>query len=212
MGTDQQEWIDDSVLCWIDYETTGIDLQDPGVVPIEIGFMLTDMELTPLNLEWSGFSSLIDWGFKDIVVWDEYSPSALSAFPYHKLPPAQVVSDGLQPSAVAARMVELVKGATPEGARCILISDNIQFEWQLTKKLLAEHPTDPKVWPFHYCGWDTSVLQLVPDLGFVDPPDPPHRALPDTMGLWRAVQHAVKGTPKLGVDRSVYVGLPCGEA
>jgi oligoribonuclease (3'-5' exoribonuclease) len=214
MASDQKEWLDKSILCWIDYETTGVNLQDPKVVPIEVGFLLTDMQMCPLGdapgyeYKVNGFSSLIDWGFGNLETWKDWSEDALSAFPIHKITHAQIANEGLTPISVAEQMYTMIVDHTPEDGRCILISDNIQFEWQLTKQLMAQLPFDPAEWPFHYCGWDTSVLQLVPGLGFEDPPNPPHRAFDDARGLWIAARKALFGKDEKGIDRLMNVGVP----
>ena len=68
----------------------------------------------------------------------------------------------------------------------VLVSDNVQFEWAFTRRLveLAKQP-----WPFHYCGWDTSLLLEASGVG---DPKPAHRALADAGLLHRAIVRALE--------------------
>lgn len=208
MGTPFSEWKQNSILCWIDYETTGITIEDNTVVPIEVGFMFSDMDLKPLNLDGvQGFTTLIDWGFDGIKDWSEWGEEAVEAFPYHKLTPQAIVEQGMLADHAAVKMLDVVRRMTPEGGRCVMISDNIQFEWQFTKLLLEAHPAEPDAWPFHYCGWDTSVLQLVHEIQFRDPPDPPHRAMQDVIDLWMTARVALRGKTDKCLDRALNIGV-----
>lgn len=183
---DTGKWLSKSILCWLDYESTGVDFEDGSMLPIEIGLRLTDTRLGQLC---PGYGKYIRW---DALLgsrsWAEFSESADIAAGIHHIPFRVVREFGTHPTVVAREVRELVEKHTPEDGRCILISDNIQFEWKLTEMLMKQLPDNP--WPFHYCGWDTSVLQLVPGLGFEDPPDPPHSALGDITELLDAVQRA----------------------
>lgn len=206
MGTPFAEWKKDSMLCWIDYETTGVDIESYGVLPIEIGVLFTNMELEPIE---GAFTSLINWDFEELNSWEDLCDDAVSAFPFHKITPQEIVARGVGPEKVAAHFVKIVEMLKGNG-KCILISDNIQFEWQFTKMLLEAHPDGEGHWPFHYCGWDTSILALVPNLGFEDPPNPPHRAMQDTIDLWRTVRTTLYGPDKIGLDRQMNIGVVSG--
>lgn len=189
----EDAWMAKSRLCWLDYETTGVDLADPKVVPIELGYVITDIDLHPIDED----NLLINWGFDGIGQWSDYSDSAEYAYSVHKIGLEELCIHGTTPEDAAYCLHHASAYNKPEDGRMILISDNIQFEWNLTKQLMAKFwPVDSPMsppWPFHYCGWDTSVLQLVKEIEFNDPPNPPHRALPDVKLLLDTVRKALGG-------------------
>jgi oligoribonuclease (3'-5' exoribonuclease) len=172
-------------LFWIDYETTGIDMQDLDTVPIQVGVIVTDTKLNELDR----YESLIWFDeFNDYETWEEYSKAATLAFQIHGIYTKTCLEEGKSAAIVAKDLIDLATKHKVDGGRIILVSDNIQFEWQLTDILLREMVEHD--WPWHYCGWDTSILELVPELNFRDPEDPPHSALQDVEGLLKAARDA----------------------
>jgi len=157
-----------------DYETTGLAEDD---VPIEVGLVLCDSKWRKLE----SYDALIDSEFARSLPADRWE----GAFAVHGISQKEVRSYGSTPRAVAEGVVWLAKEWRPADGRLILLSDNIQFEWINTAWLL--HHVHLRVSDcFHYCGWDTSILSLY--TSFRDPENPPHRALPDALGLVHALR------------------------
>jgi oligoribonuclease (3'-5' exoribonuclease) len=194
LSKENQNWLDNSILCWLDYETTGVDLDKHTTYPIELGYVFTDTHFNTLmipNTTVSERSMLINWGFERFASWSDFSDDSVSAFGVHKIGIGEVQDKGVKPAEAALTMYQDATLITPPEGRCILVSDNIQFEWTLTKHIMATLPAHK--WPFHYCGWDTSILSLVPGLFFEDPKNTPHRALPDVHGLLNTVRKCLVG-------------------
>jgi len=193
-------------LCIIDYETTGVDTEND--MPIEVAFVITDLSL---NVE-DEYETCILWPEVELLashtrlpagspkseVGGGWKDGAAIAHNYHGIDFDELEEFG-QPAGVVAwvmsQMIKLHMAELNEDAeegvtnKIILISDNIQFEWAFTKRLLGINPSYTP-WPFHYCGWDTSILELVGGLGFKDPADPEHRAMGDVMGLLAELKKA----------------------
>jgi oligoribonuclease (3'-5' exoribonuclease) len=182
MGAGYDAWMENTTLCWLDYETTGV--QEVGDFPIEVGLIMTDIHLTRLE----SYQSLINWpAFQDYQTWP---PVWEGAYPIHGIRIQELRQDGAPPDVVASQMLTIARRyKDTDDQRVVLISDNIQFEWRNTRQLMNQLQGAP--WPYHYCGWDTSVLSLVPDINFQDPPHPQHRAMSDTIGMLTAVRKAL---------------------
>lgn len=159
---------------FIDFETTGLD---PGVdFPIEIGIVVTD--------EWFNlvetYTSLIDW-----IAYGYRNPEeSLPAYRVHGILPKTIFEKG-KPSTKVRTQVEKLAGRhrSKQGDLPVLVSDNLQFEWQFLNKLLDGSVTKL----FHYCGWDTSLLLEAAGVG---DPKPVHRALADAGLIHAAVVRA----------------------
>ena len=179
MGSGQVGWLGQTRLAWIDYETTGI--QDVGDLPIEVGIIITDCAMNRLD----SYTSLINWPtFEPMACWP---PAWHGAYAIHGISVGEVKREGRRAVTVAQDVYNLAEKHRPTDGRVVLVSDNVQFEWKYTK-LLLEQLRDDRPWPFHYCGWDTSILGIVPGLNFVDPVMPAHRAMSDAEGMLDAVQ------------------------
>ena len=171
------------VLCICDFETTGVDTHTD--LPIEVGCVFVDHELKELG----GYTALFKDGalfrFLDLrpdgPVWNE---AALEGAKYHKIIFEQLVKDGVA-SHVAAEVISgLCDEFRPEGGMVVLCSDNVQFEWHYMKHLFQG---TGRPWPFHYCGWDTSLL-----FEMTGTPEKPmeHRALPDAYLILATIREA----------------------
>lgn len=163
-----------------DFETTGIER---GAEPIEVGLIICD--------EWfrleSTFEALIaPANFLDIdnpEAWAWLDPQ-LGAYKVHGITPS-MLRGAPTTQAVGRQVTGLFDG---RGPRPVLVSDNIQFEWRFMEQLLdAAHAA----WPFHFCGWDTSLLLEAAGVG---DPIPAHRALRDAGLLHAAIVEALDRT------------------
>jgi len=172
---------DNVLLVFCDYETTGVPAADH--FPIEIGVIATDNRLHEL------------FEFEDMILWHDLTQTIESgeevwkepyqkAFEFHQITPSEYFRKSRHGLAVVRELMSRLRDIDPDhNKKWILISDNIQFEYQLTKKLFR---IAGKKWPFHYCGWDTSLFLDMTGIG--DPQDNPHRALADTRMLLDAVK------------------------
>lgn len=156
----------------IDYETTGIDTEKDD--PIEVGIIVTDSQFNLIET----YESLIkcDLAGRDLE-W-------LHAFKVHGITPDVLASRGIL-ACDAGRSIHSLAQKHTTSRKPILLSDNIQFEWAFTKKLLAGLE-----WPFHYCGWDSSLFL---ELAGVGDPKPAHRALADAGLLHAAILKSIGG-------------------
>lgn len=157
----------------IDYETTGLDpVKDD---PIEVGIIVTDERFNAIDT----FNWLIFPRGSDTPKW---GGSELYAYKVHGIHPDEF-QNALQPCVVGEAILKLAKRHTSkQGQKPVLVSDNIQFEWAFTKKLI------PGDWPFHYCGWDSSLLLEATGVG---DPKPVHRAFADAGLLHAAILKAL---------------------
>ena len=169
-----------------DFETTGITDNDH---PIEVGIIVCDEDFNFLD----SYSSLIAppddcFGTNDIGV-KHWSPRYVDAYKVHRIEPEKFSSFN-DANIVRQSVQSLVRLNTVDGRKPILVSDNIQFEWMHMKKLLGRDD-----WPFHYCGWDTSLFLEATGIG--DPRNVPHRALADCGRLYKAIIEALYKTSSL---------------
>lgn len=110
------------------------------------------------------------------------------AYKVHKIPAEDIVKAPPPESVVVdinSRLNKAVK-LLPEKEqkkKKIIVSDNIQFEYILMERLYKEFSVNKSEernnndWPFHYCGWDTSLLLELTGVG--DPNGVPHSAMGD---------------------------------
>lgn len=158
----------------IDYETTGIGEHD---VPIEVGIMVTDADWNHLDSASSFIASEYASGLTEEAWKEAQDIHGIEQDTIRFARPADRV-------AVMIKELSLVWRPKDEG-RLILLSDNIQFEWQHTQWVL-EHIGLRVQDLFHYCGWDTSILTKY--TSFKDPSGTRHRALSDVQGLVEELQ------------------------
>jgi oligoribonuclease (3'-5' exoribonuclease) len=158
----------------IDYETNGIDEDS---VPIEVGIIVTDEHFNAID----ALSTLIAFDHQD----GTWSAKDLHAFKVHGIHPNEFRDEGTYSAGSVRDMIrDLAKRHTSKtGQRPVLVSDNIQFEWKHTARLLGGEE-----WPFHYCGWDSSLLLEATGVG---DPKPAHRALADAGLLHAAILKAL---------------------
>lgn len=168
----------------IDFETTGIDTDND--CPIEVGIVITDEHFNATGF----YSSLIrPWGGDDGKMHDvaggrAWTESALGAYRVHGITPSML--DGAPETlTVVAQIEHNAKLATKNGRKPVLVSDNIQFEWAFLKGMFDFTGI---AWPFHYCGWDSSLLLEATGVG---DPKPAHRALADAGLLHAAIVKAL---------------------
>lgn len=176
---------EDVLLVFLDYETTGVPAAKH--YPIEIGVVTTDHNLDELfqfeaMIRWDG---LVNISSATSVEWAE---PYREGFRFHKIPANNYLKHNRHALAVAKELMGLLKAEDPDHKKkWVLTSDNIQFEYRLTEKLWSVVNFD---WPFHYCGWDTSLfLEMV---GVGDPANNPHRALADAQMLVEAVRDGAR--------------------
>jgi len=165
----------------IDYETTGIDTETDDA--IEVGIIVTDERFNAID----SYQSLILPPDERGVAW---SGSELHAFKVHGIHPDEfkvAKAHGLVALDIVALATKHLGKSKP-----VLVSDNIQFEWAFTKRLVAAAGRE---WPFHYCGWDSSLLLEATGVG---DPKPAHRALADAGLLHSAIVKALDRTSNIG--------------
>lgn len=157
-------------LALCDFETTGVNPDKDD--PIEVAVLLLDPTLHIVG----AYESLIQ---QEV----DLASDALLAYRVHGID-YRALKDAPSRASVAMGVRNLVARA-PKGARVVLCSDNIQFEWKLMERLLGCAGSG---WPFHYCGWDTSLLLETTGIG---DPKSAHRAMADVGLLYRAVLASV---------------------
>lgn len=175
---------------FIDYETTGVDMEK--LEPIEFGIVVTDEWLNVLATHDGLISHSID-----------VTEDKLRAFRIHGITPREANNDGENLKTVAMMFAKWAKGYTcPKGSKPVLVSDCLQFEWQITRRILKAIEVEIES-VFHFCGWDTSLL--LEASGVDDPVSVRHRALSDAGQIHRNVVRAlerigffdrVEGAPK----------------
>ena len=173
----------DVVLCVCDFETTGVDTNKD--LPIEVGCVFVDHELNELG----SYEALLKTdrlaSFTNLrpgsPVWNA---TAAEGAKFHKISFAEVARDGITWPDAAVAIKALCGRFRPEGGRVVLTSDNVQFEWHYMRQLFQVVPTS---WPFHYCGWDTSLL-----FEMTGTPEKPmaHRALKDAYLILDTIREA----------------------
>lgn len=161
-----------------DFETTGIDTAKDD--PIEVGIIVCNTDFAVV----ATYQSIIRDGSDGRSLCDD-----LPAYRVHGITPDERSSKGRVAADVADDVRQLAKQFTVGGRKPVLVSDNIQFEWQFMQRLV--HVTDH----FHYCGWDTSLLLEASGVG--DPYPVPHRALADAGLLHAAIVKALDRTRSL---------------
>ena len=189
------DWMKQNFYVFIDFETTGVPAE--AHYPIQVGMIVTDSMFQVVGT----YQSMIGWDdlikeIKEIkpLQWPEKYKDAEQ---YHKISVIRYNMEGNEnPNYVVVHTIQdilnkILQNYHIEDFRIILISDNIQFEWQLLRRMFREADSAP--WPFHYCGWDTSLL--LNTVGVGDPENPPHDALMDASGMHLAV---VRSLEKLG--------------
>lgn len=165
----------------INYETTGLGYELSE--PIEVGIIVCDHEFALIET-YQSLINLQNWRpAADFQSW-------LPAFKVHGISPSDYAA-APEPRYVGAAINNLAVRHSKNGSRPILVSDNIQFEWHWTRKLLELEKFD---WPFHYCGWDTSLFLEAAGVG---DPKPAHRALADAGLLHAAIVKALDRTRNL---------------
>lgn len=157
----------------LDYETTGIDTEKDE--PIEVGIIVTDENFNLVET----FDSLIR------PADPKWVDGQLYAYRVHGIHPSEF-EEAMDPDDVGHYIADLAAQHTKNGSRPVLVSDNIQFEWAFTRRLLAAAKAD---WSFHYCGWDSSLLLEATGVG---DPKPVHRALADAGLLHAAILRALE--------------------
>ena len=161
----------------LDYETTGFDAQTQ--FPIEIGCVLTDSEFRTLET----YETFIGWpglGSED----GHWLPEHQGAYNVHKIEWRDYIQSAVRFGDVVHQVKTMCQKHF-QGRKTILLSDNIQFEWGFTKKLFDEAG---ERWPFHHCGWDSSILLETTGVG---DPIPDHRAMRDVALLQAALIRAL---------------------
>lgn len=176
------------VIC--DFETTGINTDTD--YSIEIGIILTDEKFNVLET----YNKLIkdqDMIGKNNITNNEYcwNQKYIPAYNVHKIELKEIIENGIPPEMIRSDIMDMIhkyKHNTKD--KFILLSDNIQFEFNFMSKLFKESIHG---FPFHYCGWDSSLLlEVVTDVG--DPKNVPHRALPDAFRLYKNLIRALDRT------------------
>jgi len=162
----------------LDYETTGVDPNTDH--PIEVGIIVADGHFRLLET-YQAFIEVPD-GI------DPWAGDALGAFKVHGIFPEEWQSHSQPRAEVGSNILNLARKHTIKERRPVLVSDNIQFEWAFTKLLID---LTGERWPFHYCGWDSSLMLEATGVG---DPKPAHRALADAGLLHAAIVAALDRT------------------
>lgn len=164
-----------------DFETTGIS---DDADPIEVGIIECDEWFNIIGT----YQSLIRTDYVDNFMW---KPVAIAAYGIHKISP-DIIAGAPHRYDVGLDIYKRFRSSGKD--KPILVSDNIQFEWRFMDMLIraASQP-----WPFHYCGWDSSLL--LESVGINDP-TPVHRALQDAGLLHSCILSALDRTRSLRKD------------
>lgn len=172
----------DKKICFLlcDFETTGVDVSVD--YPIELGGLFLDSKLNILN----SVDTLIKLP-KDWIKENKNKRRYEDSFQYHKIniEDLELGIDYTQVSLLLSNKLSQLKNQGFE--KFILMSDNIQFEFSFMKKIYEMAGVH---FPFHYCGWDTSLLLELTDIG--DPKNVPHRAFADVGLLYKHLILSVK--------------------
>lgn len=172
----------------LDFETTGVDPDND--YPIEVGIVITDGYFFIKKF----YTSLIK--VRDLYLdGNKWKEDYMGAFKVHKIEPSELEQKGKPIDVVAKEILTLAQQYTVENRKPILLSDNIQFEYRFMKNLFAEANMS-KDFPFHYCGWDSSILLESTGIG---DPKPVHRALQDAMLIYTSVLRALQKVDGLPV-------------
>lgn len=171
-----------------DFETTGVD---PSIdYPIEVGIVVVNHRLEEKfryaeMIAWQPLLEAIERAGGD---WPELR---LEAFKFHKIPASNYVAQARRPELVVGAFMEFMQhhGGLSTPKKPILISDNIWFEVSFMKQLFAASGIN---YPFHYCGWDTSLLLEMTGVGDVPSNLKAHRALQDTVDMLNAVRESAQ--------------------
>lgn len=158
------------VLC--DFETTGVELDD---VSIEVGLLILDPQLRIVG----AYESLIRRKV-------EFNDHTLDALAVHRINYVRAMASAPGLGEVANRIARLVAERVPRGKKAVLCSDNIQFEYRHMRDLFIEAAIE---FPFHYCGWDTSMLLEATGVG---DPKPKHRAMADVGLVYSSLVEAYR--------------------
>jgi len=164
-----------------DYETTGTDTDKCRI--LEIGIIVCNENFELMET----FESLVCHDAGDMQL--NWNHDELSAYKIHGIKPLDL-SHGMTLQEIRSTIENLAMKHTKNTVKPIIVSDNIQFEWALTARILP-----PIRGYFHYCGWDTSLFLDATGVG--DPPTPPHRALKDCGLLHAAILKALDRTRNL---------------
>ncbi len=165
---------------FVDFETGGVDPTRDAIY--EVGIVVTDERFNVLET----FESLVlDTDGPLATVSADEAP----AYRVHGITEAERNARGVAPEIAGRAIAALATKHAGGGSKPVLVSDNIQFEWQLMARLLPAEITSL----FHYCGWDTPLL---PEASGVGDPKPAHRALADA-GLAHAA--VVRACERIGM-------------
>lgn len=169
-----------------DFETTGINADVD--YPIELGGIFTNSEFIIQDTVDSlihypeMFKRYLETG-KD---WDEeFQP----AYKVHKISVKEWLENSKNIDVICQEIIEKCNKIKKGKRNVILISDNIQFEFNFMKRLFRD---TKKIFPFHYCGWDTSLFLELTGIG--DPKNVKHRAFDDAAGLY---QHIIRAKERI---------------
>jgi oligoribonuclease (3'-5' exoribonuclease) len=181
---------DNTNFLFVDYETTGLNFDSKDLnktdFPIEVGCILTNSDLTILDT----YQSLIlsQEVYNKIAKADGAWPTEYyTAYQVHKIETTELLQYGKYMKDVVIDLTNFVdKNKSDIRTRTIIVSDNAQFEYNLTKFL---YDVSGKKFPFHYTAWDTSMLL---EATGVRDPKPVHRAFGDTSLVYQAVIRAME--------------------
>jgi len=186
----KNEWLEKSLLCFIDFETTGLDVERD--FPIEVALIMTDYKCTKILMNYSSlvFTSALGQYYsqrrKDStrVTW---LPEHMSAYDIHHINLETLQATGIcAHNACIQICTEVNKVKLDLGSeKVILISDNIHFDMSFMKQMWKESPVR---FPFHYCGWDTNLLL---EHTFGDITKRPHNAAADCRMLFNRTKKAM---------------------
>lgn len=162
---------------FVDFETGGLDPRTAAFY--EVGIVITDEWF---NVRETFAALILDPDGPLANVSNDEAP----AYRVHGITEQERNEKGRPLAAVGSELLVLAERHTSaQGSKPVLVSDCLQFEWQLMARLIA--PADIRD-VFHFCGWDTSLLL---EASGVDDPQPmAHRALADAGLVHRAVVRA----------------------
>ena len=181
------------VYAFCDFETTGLfQLSKPDPYPIEVGLIFTDENYTTITT----YQNLIGWdGLINKSCGFQWPSDYQEAYKIHGITPEEYLGKSEPFQTCGRDIIDICESLKIGKYYPTLISDNIQFEyrlmWNLFLHRFQSNPDNEEIFPFHYCGFDTSEFLIRSGVG---DPKPEHRAFRDAALLQ---QHMIRAVEKL---------------
>lgn len=167
----------------VDFETNGVDdRMEHGVLPIEIGLVVTDISFKDVEATMDRmiyFPDLIE-EINGEMQWKEQYQKAAE---FHKITAEEYHSYNDQtPEKAVNELGEIIRNTDGHKYQPVLVSDNPYFEHKLMKKLFR---LSDKAFPFHYNTYGVGMLY---ELFNIKKHHKPHRAYQDAKSLFHTLK------------------------